>query len=242
MKLRIASLFLSITLALPQALQGQVQLDPALTAAISANKIALEKTYKKRSKLQQKMIAAEAAVTATMTEVHRIENKMLEYLANASGAVQNLHQIKRAGELVSIEIPRNIGLVKKSMKGNLKGTVIAALVSKSLQDALTETLTLSPMIAQLVTSGSYKASDLNGNTVNKNVNLLDAAERYYIANEVVSRLERINMDLFILAWQIRSLTWTDLFYHLTPQTWYNYMSGVNTVDMIIREYKYLKLY
>lgn len=242
MKLSITSLFLTLVLALPQRVQGQLQLDPALTAAITANKLALTNTYKKRSKLQRSIITAEAAITATMTEVHRIENKVLEYLANASGAVQNLHQIKRAGELVAIEIPRNIGLVKQSMKGNLKGTVIAGVVSQSLQDALTEALTLGPMIAQLVTSGSYKASDINGNTINKKVNLLNASERYYIANEVVSRLERINMDLFILAWQIRSLTWTDLFYHLTPQTWCNYMSGLNSVDMIIREYKSLKLY
>lgn len=242
MKLQIISYSFVATGLIPLSIQAQTMTDPALAAAIVANKEALQQTYKKRSKLQQDIIKAEAAITVAMTEVHRIESKMLDYLSNASGAVQNLHQIKRAAELVTLEIPRNIGLVGQSMKGNLKGTVIAGIVSKSLRDATAEAAALGPLMAQLVTSGSYKTTDIDGNTTNKKVNLLNAAERYYIANEVVSRLERINLDLFLLAWQIRTLSWSDLFFHLTPQSWYNYMSSVNYVDMIIREYKYLKYY
>ena len=55
---------------------------------------------------------------------------------------------------------------------------------------------------QLVTSGSYDVTNQDGNKEKHKVNLLSSAERYYIANEVVTRLEAINTDLFILAWQV----------------------------------------
>ena len=54
---------------------------------------------------------------------------------------------------------------------------------------------------QLVTSGSYDVAGGDGKKEKHKVNLLSSAERYYIANEVVTRLEAINTDLFILAWQ-----------------------------------------
>ena len=57
---------------------------------------------------------------------------------------------------------------------------------------------------QLVTSGSYTTSDYdaNGKPINQKnkVNLLNSAERYYVANEVVTKLESINTDLWLLAW------------------------------------------
>ncbi len=52
---------------------------------------------------------------------------------------------------------------------------------------------------QLVTSGRYDVTGDDGKNEKHKVNLLNASERYYIANEVVSRLEAINTDLFILA-------------------------------------------
>ena len=51
--------------------------------------------------------------------------------------------------------------------------------------------------------------------------MLNASERYYIANEVVSCLEAINTDLFILAWQVRTLSWNDLWFSLDPEGWAN---------------------
>lgn len=57
------------------------------------------------------------------------------YISNAQGAMQNLYQIKRAGELVTKEILQNCSLLLKSVGGNLKGTIIAAMVSDELTDA-----------------------------------------------------------------------------------------------------------
>ena len=153
--------------------------------------------------------------------------------------MQNLHQIKRAAELAAIEIPRNIKALSSAVPRNIKGTAIATVVSSELTNAATEAASLYPLIAQLVTSGSYNSPNGDGTSSKKKVNLLDAAERYYIANEVVRRLESINMDLYLLTWQVQTLSFQDLFFHLTPDSWYNIMAGKYLVQDIIREYAYL---
>lgn len=213
------------------------QTDPTLTAAVVAQTAALKDIHKKRRNLQQKIIAAEAAVTLTLDRVHKVEDKMLEYLSNAQGAMQNLYQIKRAGELVITEIPQNCKLLTQSVGGHLKGTAIAAIVSDELTDAATQMAALYPFMKQLVSSGSYDVTNADGKTEKHKVNLLNAAERYYIANEVVTRLEAINTDLFILAWQVRTLSWNDLWFSLDPEGWANVMSGKNIIDGIVAEWK-----
>ena len=95
------------------------QTDPALTSAVLGQTAALKKIHKDRKKTQEKIIAAEVAVTASLERIHHVEDKMLDYLSNAQGAMQNLYQIKRAGELVATEIPQNCNLLLKSVGSNL---------------------------------------------------------------------------------------------------------------------------
>jgi len=213
------------------------QTDPTLTAAVLAQTAELKSIHKKRKKTQEQIIAAEAAVTVALDRVHSVENKMLEYLSNAQGAMQNLYQIKRAGELVAKEIPQNCNLLRKSIGGNLNGTAIAAIVSDELTDAATQMAALYPFMKQLVTSGSYDVAGADGKDEKHKVNLLNSSERYYIANEVVTRLETINTDLFLLAWQVRTLSWNDLWFSLDPEGWANVMSGKNIIGGIVAEWK-----
>ena len=184
------------------------QTDPTLTGAVVAQSEMLKKLFKDREKTQKKIIAAETAVGVAMDRMHKVEDKMLEYLSNAQGAMQNLYQIKRAAELTTVEIPRNMSLLHRSLPGHLKGTAIALLVSDELTDATTQMASLYPFMRQLVTSGTYNVSgyDAAGKPVSEKhkVNLLSSAERYYIANEVVTKLEAINTDLWLLAWQVRT--------------------------------------
>ena len=201
------------------------QTDPTLTAAVILQTEELKSIHKKRKSTQEKIIAAETAVTLALDRVHNVENKMLEYLSNAQGAMQNLYQIKRAAELVATEIPKNCDLLRKSVPGHLKGTAIAVLVSDELTDAASQMAALYPFMKQLVTSGSYDITNADGKTEKHKVNLLNSAERYYIANEVVTRLETINTDLWLLAWQVRTLSWNDLWFSLDPDGWASIMSG-----------------
>lgn len=212
------------------------QMDPALTATVIAQTTELKNIHKKRKKTQEKIIAAEAAVTVALDRVHSVEEKMLNYLSNAQGAMQNLYQIKRAGELVTKEIPQNCNLLLKSVGSNLKGTAIAAMVSDELADAATQMAALYPFMKQLVTSGKYDVAGADGKNEKHKVNLLNSSERYYIANEVVSRLEAINTDLFILAWQVRTLSWNDLWFSLDPEGWANVMSGKDIIGGIVAEW------
>ncbi len=225
-----------LTSGLPLCAQ---QTDPTLTATVILQTEELKSIHKKRKKTQEQIIAAEAAVTVALDRVHAVENKMLEYLSNAQGAMQNLYQIKRAGELVLTEIPRNTALLKNSVKGNLKGTAIALLVSDEISDAAAQMAALYPFMQQLVTSGSYNVTGDDGKKEKHKVNLLNSAERYYIANEVVSRLEAINTDLFILAWQVRTLSWDSLWFSLDPEGWASVMSGKAIVNGLINDWKYI---
>lgn len=212
------------------------QTDPALTAAVLAQTAELKNLHEKRRKTQEKIIAAETAVTLALDRVHSVEDKMLEYLSNAQGAMQNLYQIKRAGELMLTEIPQNCSLLAKSVAGNIKGTAIAAIVSDELADAATQMAAIYPFMKQLVTSGTYNVTGADGTNEKHKVNLLSSAERYYIANEVVTRLETINTDLFILAWQVRTLSWNDLWFSLDPEGWASVMSGKNIIGGIVAEW------
>ncbi len=240
MRLRIISLCLAIAIA--GRMEAQ-QTDPTLTGAVVAQTEILKKIFKDREETQNKIIAAEAAVSVAMDRMHAVENKMLDYLSNAQGAMQNLYQIKRAAQLVGVEIPRNMSLVSKSVPGHLKGTAIALLVSDELTDAATQMASLYPFMKQLVTNGSYNVDgyDDNGNpkTEKHKVNLLNSAERYYVANEVVTKLENINTDLWLLAWQIRTMSWQDLWYGLDPEGWAAVMSGKAIVESLIYEWNYL---
>ena len=216
------------------------QTDPTLTAAVILQTEELKSIHKKRKSTQEKIIAAETAVTLALDRVHNVENRMLEYLSNAQGAMQNLYQIKRAAELVATEIPRNCDLLRKSVPGHLKGTAIAVLVSDELTDAATQMAALYPFMKQLVTSGSYNVTNAEGKTEKHKVNLLNSAERYYIANEVVTRLETINTDLWLLAWQVRTLSWNDLWFSLDPDGWASVMSGKAIAETLVWEWNTIK--
>ena len=240
MTYRILSIAIMLGIGINASAQ---QTDPALVGAVGVQTAMLKDIFSDREKTQQKIIAAEAAVTVAMDRMHQVENKMLDYLSNAQGAMQNLYQIKRAAELVTTEILQNMNLVRKSVPGHLKGTAIALLVSDELTDAATQMASLFPFMKQLVTSGTYNVDgyDSQGNptTEKHKVNLLNSAERYYVANEVVSKLETINTDLWLLAWQIRTLSWQDLWYGLDPEGWAAVMSGKAIVESLIYEWEYL---
>lgn len=220
-----------------------VQVDPALTSAITLQMETLKSIYSKREKTQNKIIEAEAAVTVALDRMHKVEDKVLGYMSNVQGAFQNLYQIKRAGELVVKEIPSNMNNVRRAIKvGGFQGTFLATTVGTELGSMAMDMMSLYPFLEQLVTSGTYNTTDYDnqGNIVKKKnkVNLLNSAERYYICNTVVDKLENINTSLYLLAWEIQTMRWRDLFFKLDPEGWATIMSGKNIVDGIVSDWNY----
>ena len=238
MKLRILSLILALgVIAIPKTKAGIVDVDPALVGAVTAQTLALESVYKERSKHQNAIIVAETAINGAMVQIHKVENKMLGYLSNAQGAMQNLYQLKRCYELVKTEIPENMSAVRSAIKGHAMGTAIATIASDEIKALENNSRTLFPLIAQLVTSGSYNQRNGDGTIDKKKVNLLDASERYYILNEVLTHLEDISTSLWMLSWQIQTFSLTDIVQVLTPDTWYNILEGEAIANLIIEDYK-----
>ena len=90
MTYRILSIAIMLGIGINASAQ---QTDPALVGAVGVQTAMLKDIFSDREKTQQKIIAAEAAVTVAMDRMHQVENKMLDYLSNAQGAMQNLYQI-----------------------------------------------------------------------------------------------------------------------------------------------------
>jgi hypothetical protein len=220
-----------------------VQVDPALTSAITLQMTTLKSIYSKREKTQKQIIEAEAAVTLALDRMHKVESKVLDYMSNVQGAFQNLYQIKRAGELVVKDIPSNMNNVRRAIKvGGFQGTFLATTVGDQLNNMTMDMMSLYPFLKQLVTSGTYNTTDYDsqGNLINKKnkVNLLNSAERYYICNTVVDKLENINTSLYLLSWEIQTMRWRDLFFKLDPEGWAMVMSGKAIVESVVSDWNY----
>ena len=137
-----------------------VQVDPALTSAITLQMNTLKNIYSKRENTQKKIIEAEAAVTLALDRMHKVESKVLDYMSNVQGAFQNLYQIKRAGELVVKDIPSNMNNVRLAIKaGGFQGTFLATTVGDQLNNMTMDMMSLYPFLKQLVTSGTYNTTD-----------------------------------------------------------------------------------
>lgn len=226
MRIRIRYILTTMLFALTIDTHAQ-QTDPALTAAVTGQTFTLKSLFDARKSTQEKILAATGIEEVQLQQLHDIEQKVLDYMANVSGLMQNLYQVKRTAELVTVEIPRNINAATSACKGHLKGTAIALAVSDEIKSVYTEIGSLSSLCTSLV-----KTKTVDGNKVN----LLNAAERYWLCEKIVSSLEDINSALYVLSWQIQYLSWEDLWRGLDPETWSNYMQGKWMAESCIRDW------
>lgn len=234
------SFFLGLLISSPLVSMAQ-QTDPTLTAAVILQTEELKSVYKKRNETQNKLITVQTAVGAAMTEVHKVEDKILEYMSNASSAMNELYMLKRSAELVSVRIPEQLNKMAKAVPDNYKGTAITALTSKTVTNVTTEITSLYSFMSQLVTSSKYSFNDGKDDTSGKkNVNLLSAAERYYIASEVTGRLERIYRKLNTLTYQIETLDWMDAWYNLDSSSWAKFQNGKTISQSLMNKWDKMK--
>ena len=56
----------------------------------------------------------------------------------------------------------------------------------------------------------------------------------------MTRLETINTDLWLLAWQVRTLSWNDLWFSLDPDGWVSVMSGKAIAENLVWEWNTIK--
>lgn len=218
-----------------------VKTDPVLTGAITAQTIALNKVYDERKKKEEAILLSEETTNYNLEKIHKVEKQALEYLSNAQGAVQNLYQIKQATELVSVIIPHNIKALSNSIPQHLMGTAVSALVSEQIKRAYSEMASLFPYMQQLVTSGTYDVSGSNDKKSQAHkVNLLNSSERYFIAQEVVNRLNKINRTIVHLTYEVQTLGVKDCVRIVDPLTWQTYNNSTSTVNDVVNTWKKLK--
>lgn len=235
MKKILLTLICVFWLVCPATQAALVQTDPGIIFALEIQTETLRALYEKRNKTQERIIEAEATVTAAMERLHALEDKMLNYMSNAQMAVQNLHQIKEAGELV-VQIYKNFEKVSKAVSNNLVGTAVTAIVSDKIKDFKEDIVSLTAFMTQLVQSGTYNVTGADGKNEKHKVNLLNAAERYYVCNTVVTRLRSMNRAMWMLSWQVQCLGWRDLLEKLDPVTFYNAQYAKTVANTILRDW------
>lgn len=228
----IYKILLASSLLLPGKVSGAVvQTDPVLTAAIIAQAEMLKEQYEARSKHHSTIETCQAAITVSLDYIHNVEEKMLEYMANASGVLQNMYQLEQITELAAIDIPNNLIELGKSVPDNIKGTAITLFVNKTITDTQMDVVALSEVITRLVTS-HYSFKDSKDD---KNINLLSAAERYSILQSVHYRLNRINRRLIVTSYCLKTFGWMQLWRGLDREGWCNVMYGkMLTKDLVKR--------
>lgn len=214
------------------------QIDPGLAAVVEIQTETLKDAYKKRNSTQEMLIATQAGVAAAMKSIHDVENKVLEYMRNASAALDNIYQLKQAAELVGEKIPTQMKKMVTAVPKNWEGTAVTTLTSKTCASVATEMASLYGFMNELVTSSQYSlGSGKDANSGKKNINLLSAAERYYIANEVVYKLQTIYRKLWYITWQIENLDWSDALRNLDPATWAQLNSGKAVSQRLIKQWQ-----
>lgn len=195
-----------LCLAISPAKAAVTQLDPTLVIAVMTQTQTLKGQYEKRSEHHSKIEVAQTAITVAMENVHQVEERVLEYMANASGVMQNLQQLKKITELVVTEIPENLASLSKDIPSNIKGTAITLFVNNTISDTTADIVALSDVVTRLVTS-KYSFKETGDS---KNVNLLSAAERFSILQDVLRRLQAINRRIYLTNFYIKTFSWKEL--------------------------------
>lgn len=207
-----------------------IQTDPALAAAILEQARVYKKTWEERMKKEDGIMGFQAMIKGSLENIHRVEEKTLEYLSNASSVLKNMYQIKTIGELVAVDIPNNLIALSKEIPHNLKGTAITLIVNRTVTETIADITSLSATVQKLVTS-HYSFKD-NEND-DKNINLLSSAERYYILYDVLDRLNKINRRISVTRYCMKYYSWLDLWRALDRESYVNLMwAAMNTRTLI----------
>lgn len=234
----LVSLLLLAAAAAPASRAAVVTTDPLLMTAVITQTELLEKQYKERNKMLAAVTVAETAVAGAMAEVHNVENTILEYMGNASGVLKNAAQLRRIAELVAMDIPRNLAGFASEIPDNLVGTGVAMYMNRTITNTWADIAALSATVTELVQADFdfKKAKNEDGK---KHVNLLSAAERFQILNDVVLKLEKINSRLYYMKFYVHSYGWKSLWTGLDYRGYINFLVSKNHVNNAISQWKRL---
>ena len=233
------AVFLSACVALnPIASSAAViTTDPALAIAIYDQTQKLKDSYKTRQKHRQTIEQLQATIAAGLAEIHKVEDKVLEYMGNASGVLTNMIQLKNIGEY-TIDISEKLVAITKDIPDNPKGAAITAVCNSHMQKTIADITGMADLVTNLVTT-KYSLKDAKSESDKKNVNLLSAAERYDILVSVEQKMMRIYYDLQLIHYFIKTLGWRDLWFQLDRESYLKAISVGIDINMMINKWNKL---
>lgn len=205
-------LIFSISLLCAAPHFAHANIDPVLALAVNTETWMLDDRYKERKKLQEKILAAEAVIGVGLEQIHKTEETILEYMSHASSAIQNAYQVKQIA-LLTADIYEQCKNVQNAITSNPKGAVLASIGSKKVKEASEEIISCGTMLRTLILTGKMSDKD------KEKVNMLSAAERYYLLNSIYSSLYKVKADLWLFACQVRYWTVWDMWMHLDYKSW-----------------------
>ncbi len=193
------------------------QIDPALATAVAVSGASEVNALKDTKTAQQNIAAYQAAISIQMDKIRDVEEKVYDYLQNASSAIKNAIEIKQAGVITS-EIYTLFGDLQESAQNNPQGVLMLTVVSKQITKATEEMIGIYSYISSLSLS-----SDV----------LLNAVERNQITWTVLYKLRQIKSTLYLLKFQIDNYTLADLPQILYPMEYFYATDGKRIAEQII---------
>lgn len=187
-----------------QLFRYNIHIDPITSSLIGAQTSMLENVYKKRIQRQEALLVQEGLIHQTLSGIHELQRKTIDYLGNAQKAVKTLRQLSEIASLATTDIPNNTVTLLKEIKDHPQKAALAGITSSVMQQIITEAANLTPLIASLVTSETVKKNADGSVDTNANVNLLNGKERFEVANTILKRLRVLNVHLMTMHWQVRS--------------------------------------
>lgn len=187
-----------------QVFRYNIHIDPITSGLIGSQTSMLEDIYKKRIERQEALLVQEGLIHQTLSGIHELQCKTIDYLSNAQKAVKTLRQLSEIASLATNDIPDNTVTLLREIADHPQKAVLAGITSSVMQQIITEAADLTPLIASLVTSEAVKKNDDGSIDTNANVNLLNGKERFEVANTILKRLRVLNVHLMTMRWQIRS--------------------------------------
>lgn len=172
-----------------------IHIDPLTMTAITLQTNTLEGAYNKRIQSQALLLVEEEVIHRTLDGIHNIQKKTIDYLSQAQGAIQKLSQLKEIAQLAINDIPTEVLALLKEAKQHPDKAIISAVTNSLVADVVQEASELTPLIASLVTGETAsKRSDGSIDTSGPN-NLLNGAERFKVANDVLYRLRNLDSTI-----------------------------------------------
>lgn len=222
------------------AMAEMVTIDPELAIAIGAQTTALQESYKQRNKMREAILGVQSEIAGTLITIHSVEEEALKYMRDASSVFRDLVMIKNIFES-SGQLASNAWNLIEDIPNNLKGTAITALCYRKIEGTVSDCTEMATLLSELVMNTEYGGKD-DGNNKNgkKHVNLLNSAERYHILVDVNQRLDRLNLDIKLIRYYLRTLDWTDIWKSFDYESYINAITAKRHMNGVIASWNALK--